>query len=159
MFLLGVDYDEAKLLKDILGEYNKKLRPVIKKEHNVTVKLGLTLNQIVDVVKCLNIMKTHMRRENIGTIDKMSALNFIYFRLRPFLLSLKFLNCLPSFPPSHSPSFPPLTSLLSPVLVFLFSSSLHHPFGLLVSFPFLSFLSTSIWVHPLYMDFTFDLKV
>jgi len=46
----GMDNDEARLLEDILGNYDKKLRPVIKKQHNVTVKLGLTLNQIIDVV-------------------------------------------------------------------------------------------------------------
>jgi len=45
-----MDNDEARLLEDILGNYDKKLRPVIKKQPNVTVKLGLTLNQIIDVV-------------------------------------------------------------------------------------------------------------
>lgn len=46
-----MDTDEARLLEDVLGaSYDKKLRPVMEKHKNVTVVLGLTLNQIMDVV-------------------------------------------------------------------------------------------------------------
>lgn len=50
-FTEDFDNDEARLLKDVLGKYNKKLRPVLSKHDKVEVILGFTLNQIVDVVR------------------------------------------------------------------------------------------------------------
>ncbi|XP_031573810.1 neuronal acetylcholine receptor subunit alpha-7-like [Actinia tenebrosa] len=59
------DNDEAKLLKDVLGEYNKKLRPVISKHDKVEVKLGFTLNQIIDVIEKYEILKLSLNIRQI----------------------------------------------------------------------------------------------
>ncbi|EDO42039.1 predicted protein [Nematostella vectensis] len=54
------DDDERRLLADVFGSYDNKLRPVLSKTHNVTVKLGLTLNQIMDVIEKFELLSVSL---------------------------------------------------------------------------------------------------
>ncbi|KAK3740406.1 hypothetical protein QZH41_009479 [Actinostola sp. cb2023] len=57
-FMTAMDNDEARLLDDVVGEsYNKNLRPVMLKSQNITVKFGLTLNQIIDMIEKTEILQ------------------------------------------------------------------------------------------------------
>ncbi|XP_031551820.1 ligand-gated ion channel 4-like, partial [Actinia tenebrosa] len=65
-----IDTDEARLLEDVLGKsYDKKLRPVIDKHKNVTVVLGLTLNQIMDVIEKFQILQLSLNVRQIWAND------------------------------------------------------------------------------------------
>lgn len=45
------DKDEDRLFRDLFQDYNQELRPAVNKEENVTVFLGLTLQQVIDLVR------------------------------------------------------------------------------------------------------------
>ncbi len=44
--------DAKRLYDDLLSNYNRLIRPVSDHNEKVTVKLGLRLSQLVDLVKC-----------------------------------------------------------------------------------------------------------
>ena len=53
--LLGLNFIEAnpdakRLYDDLLSNYNRLIRPVVNHTQKVTVKLGLRLSQLVDLV-------------------------------------------------------------------------------------------------------------
>lgn len=48
---------EVKLLGHLFDKYEPQARPVIKDSDPVTVTLGLTISQIVDVVSLFNLLK------------------------------------------------------------------------------------------------------
>lgn len=49
-----VDDDEKRLTEHLFSNYNPTIRPVMKKGDNITVKFGLSLHQIIEVVMCLS---------------------------------------------------------------------------------------------------------
>ena len=52
--LVGVSAnpDAKRLYDDLLSNYNRLIRPVINHTEKVTVKLGVSLSQIVELVSC-----------------------------------------------------------------------------------------------------------
>ena len=56
--LVGVSAnpDAKRLYDDLLSNYNRLIRPVINHTEKVTVKLGVSLSQIVELVSCYNSM-------------------------------------------------------------------------------------------------------
>ncbi|EDO42038.1 predicted protein [Nematostella vectensis] len=53
-----IDDDEGRLTRDLFAGYNPKLRPVFHKRENVTVVLGMSVHQIIDVYEKDQIIKT-----------------------------------------------------------------------------------------------------
>jgi hypothetical protein len=56
--LVGVSAnpDAKRLYDDLLSNYNRLIRPVINHTEKVTVKLGVSLSQIVELVSCYDLM-------------------------------------------------------------------------------------------------------
>ena len=54
--------DEQRLMRKILHNYDTAARPVFNASHSVTVKYGLTLIQIADMV--ITIQRTFLRSSN-----------------------------------------------------------------------------------------------
>ena len=56
--LVGVSAnpDAKRLYDDLLSNYNRLIRPVINHTEKVTVKLGVSLSQIVELVSCYDSM-------------------------------------------------------------------------------------------------------
>lgn len=48
----NADMDANRLYEDLLSEYNRLIRPVANNSDRLTVKLGLKLSQLIDVVSC-----------------------------------------------------------------------------------------------------------
>ena len=46
----GADQDAKRLYEDLLTDYNRLIRPVGNNSDRLTVKLGLKLSQLIDVV-------------------------------------------------------------------------------------------------------------
>jgi hypothetical protein len=47
----NVDLDEQRLTRDLFKDYDSGLRPVLRQKDNVTVILGISIHQIIDVVR------------------------------------------------------------------------------------------------------------
>ena len=48
--------DESRLLKQLLTNYDKRVRPILDAKKNITIYVGITLTQIFDMVGCINIV-------------------------------------------------------------------------------------------------------
>ena len=48
---------EKQLVEDLFRDYDPSLRPVLRREDNVTVTLGISVHQIIDVVRSLTPRK------------------------------------------------------------------------------------------------------
>ena len=51
------DREELTLFRDLFEGYDKRIRPALKKEDNVTVTLGISINQLIDIVS--GVLTTH----------------------------------------------------------------------------------------------------
>jgi hypothetical protein len=49
----GETADEQRLLNHLLAQYEPSVRPVLNSSHTITVKLGLTLTNIFDMVRVM----------------------------------------------------------------------------------------------------------
>ncbi|XP_020914175.1 neuronal acetylcholine receptor subunit alpha-10 [Exaiptasia diaphana] len=80
-----LDDDEARLHRDLFGNYTPEVRPVKKKTQVVTVKLGITIHQIIDLVEKTQLLQTSVwirqswrnplltwDPKNYGGIDKIN---------------------------------------------------------------------------------------
>ena len=47
--------DESRLLKHLLTNYDKRVRPILNAKKNITIYVGITLTQIFDMVSILAI--------------------------------------------------------------------------------------------------------
>lgn len=47
---MSPDRAELSLFRDLFDKYDKRIRPALRKEENVTVTLGITLFQLIDLV-------------------------------------------------------------------------------------------------------------
>ena len=47
---MSPDRAELSLFRDLFDGYDKRIRPALRKEENVTVKLGITVFQLIDLV-------------------------------------------------------------------------------------------------------------
>ena len=47
---MSPDREELMLFRDLFDGYDKRLRPALRKEDNVTVKLGISVHQLIDIV-------------------------------------------------------------------------------------------------------------
>ena len=64
--LVGVSAnpDAKRLYDDLLSNYNRLIRPVINHTEKVTVKLGVSLSQIVELVSCLDFIYFDKKYKN-----------------------------------------------------------------------------------------------
>ena len=51
---MSPDREELTLFRELFQGYDKRLRPALKKEDNVTVTLGISVNQLIDIVSELS---------------------------------------------------------------------------------------------------------
>lgn len=58
--VLRVVPDEQRLLNKIYRNYDNSVRPVYNATHNVVVKFGLTLIQIMDMVSFVTLVLSHL---------------------------------------------------------------------------------------------------
>ena len=70
--LVGVSAnpDAKRLYDDLLSNYNRLIRPVINHTEKVTVKLGVSLSQIVELVSKILIYKFRLFNPNSKNLDK-----------------------------------------------------------------------------------------
>lgn len=47
---MSPDREELALFRELFEGYDKRLRPALRKEDNVTVTLGISVNQLIDIV-------------------------------------------------------------------------------------------------------------
>jgi len=47
---MSSDREELALFRELFEGYDKRLRPALRKEDNVTVTLGISVNQLIDIV-------------------------------------------------------------------------------------------------------------
>lgn len=47
---MSADREELTLFRELFEGYDKRLRPALRKEDNVTVTLGISVNQLIDIV-------------------------------------------------------------------------------------------------------------
>ena len=47
---MSPDREELTLFRELFEGYDKRLRPALRKEDNVTVTLGISVNQLIDIV-------------------------------------------------------------------------------------------------------------
>ena len=47
---MSPERDELSLFRDLFDGYDKRIRPVLRKEDNVTVTLGISMFQLIDLV-------------------------------------------------------------------------------------------------------------
>lgn len=47
---MSPDREELTLFRDLFDGYDKRLRPALRKEDNVTVILGISVHQLIDIV-------------------------------------------------------------------------------------------------------------
>lgn len=52
---VSADQDAKRLYEDLLTDYNRLIRPVGNNSDRLTVKLGLKLSQLIDVVKSVDL--------------------------------------------------------------------------------------------------------
>ena len=72
--------DEERLLNHLFSNYNPRLRPVLKKSDVVTVTFGISLHQIIDVVRsamCVNL--------SLLIVDENMNFSFHQNKVYPFL--------------------------------------------------------------------------
>jgi len=50
---MSPDREELTLFRELFEGYDKRLRPALRKEDNVTVTLGISVNQLIDIVSDL----------------------------------------------------------------------------------------------------------
>lgn len=76
---LSVANPEAKrLYDDLLSNYNRLIRPVGNNSDRLTVKMGLRLSQLIDVVSTLLILQLFPRQNYVATeIYNVGARSFI----------------------------------------------------------------------------------
>ena len=55
LLVITCSRDEDRLLEDLFKSYNPAARPVLEDSKSVEVKFGLTLRQIIDVVRSIYI--------------------------------------------------------------------------------------------------------
>lgn len=48
---MSSDREELALFRELFEGYDKRLRPALRKEDNVTVTLGISVNQLIDIVR------------------------------------------------------------------------------------------------------------
>lgn len=58
---------ELSLFRDLFDGYDKRIRPVLRMEHNVTVELGISLFQLIDLVSMRN--KQNYVRVTTGSVN------------------------------------------------------------------------------------------
>lgn len=51
---MSPDREELTLFRELFEGYDKRLRPALRKEDNVTVTLGISVNQLIDIVSDLS---------------------------------------------------------------------------------------------------------
>jgi nicotinic acetylcholine receptor, invertebrate len=60
--------DSKRLYDDLLSNYNRLIRPVGNNSDRLTVKMGLRLSQLIDVVSfCLTLFSFNLDAIDIGT--------------------------------------------------------------------------------------------
>ena len=59
---MSPERDELSLFRDLFDGYDKRIRPVLRKEDNVTVTLGISMFQLIDLVSgvCLRTVHTNI---------------------------------------------------------------------------------------------------
>ena len=55
---------ELSLFRDLFDGYDKRIRPVLRMEDNVTVELGISLFQLIDLVSMRNEQNYHSFKQN-----------------------------------------------------------------------------------------------
>jgi len=51
---MSPDREELTLFRELFEGYDKRLRPALRKEDNVSVTLGISVNQLIDIVSELS---------------------------------------------------------------------------------------------------------
>lgn len=51
---MSPDREELTLFRELFEGYDKRLRPALRNEDNVTVTLGISVNQLIDIVSDLS---------------------------------------------------------------------------------------------------------
>lgn len=60
---------EKELLRDLFKDYDKDMRPVLNDNDTVTVKIGLSLHQIMDVVSNIDSINSSMCCKSVVSQD------------------------------------------------------------------------------------------
>lgn len=71
---MSSDREELALFRELFEGYDKRLRPALRKEDNVTVTLGISVNQLIDIVSGIWFMFLNFPQ------DRMNIIANIYLR-------------------------------------------------------------------------------
>lgn len=81
-------YFEKKLLEDLFKDYRKGMRPVLHDNDTVMVTIGLSLNQIIDVVSMAFCLKENSSCRQLTRTKRTSFLKLSLFIFSPYNCSV-----------------------------------------------------------------------